>query len=209
MLDFQGKILEEDVCFDISNVRSVVLAVAGGHTREIYSPRVQLWHQRRSKGRLTDDSSFVTSGTKLSASDPERTNLLYSRFVVYLGRSQEFITFFGELDIQIRPKRRSIHSPLTMWYLVTDDVSYKIKGETILVFSATKYSGINVWKSRRSLKCGLVKRSDGPAGIRLDKAGLTPDDEGSFSQYKILDVAFEDEKGTVSIFFLNAFSPSS
>ena len=200
MLEFQGKLLEEDVCFDISNVRSVVLAVAGGHTREINSPRLQLWHQRRSKVRLGDNDSFITSGTKLSTPDPERTELLSARLVVYLGRSQEFITFFGESVVLLLPPLGSTSeaplSPFSAGELVTDDVSYRKKGETTLVFSGTTYGGIDVWRSRRNLRCGLVKRQDGPAGIRLNKDGLKIDDQTSFRPYKTFEVAFEDESGT-------------
>ncbi|KAI9750740.1 MAG: hypothetical protein M1815_001598 [Lichina confinis] len=175
LLDFQSNILEESVCFDISNVRSVAFGITGSRTQEVHSPRVQLWHQRRQKRRPSDDRSFVASGTKLTTPDPDRTELLYSRLVVYLGRSQKFLTFF-----------------------LTDDVSYNENGETGLSFSPLKYDRMFIWRSRPNLRCKLVERPDGIAGIRLDRSGLRPGDEDSFHSFKKFEISFEQKRDRAS-----------
>lgn len=175
LLDFQSNVLEESVCFDISNVRSVAFGFAGARTQEVHSPRVQLWHQRRRRQRPSDDRSFVTSGTKLTTPDPDRTELLYSRLVVYLGRSQKLLTFF-----------------------VTDDVSYGEHGETGLSFSPTKYDKMYIWKSRPNLRCKLVERPDGIAGVPLDRCGLRPADEDSFHTFRKFQISFEQKRDRAS-----------
>ena len=96
-LDFQGKILEEDVLFDISSIRFLKCALDGFHVRQIDAPRVQLWHQRRSISQSSrEPGSFSSSGTTLSGASLERTTLLCSRLVMFLGRAQEYLTLFGQ-----------------------------------------------------------------------------------------------------------------
>ncbi|MCJ1313509.1 hypothetical protein MMC25_007188 [Agyrium rufum] len=176
-LDFQGRILDEDVLFDISNIRFIRLAVTGSSERQIDSPRVQLWHQQKSTLRMKEGASFVTSGTSLSSADPERTVLLTSRLVMFLGRAQEFLTLF-----------------------VTDDTTIKEKGPTTLIFHPTKYGGLDRWKSRKSIRCRLVTSTQGgAAGVRLDKKGLRNEDEETmYTQHKTFEMTFENEQGRVS-----------
>ena len=98
-LDFQGKILEEDVLLDISSIRYLKCALDGFHVRQIDAPRVQLWHQRRSISQSSREAgSFSSSGTTLSAASPDRTTLLCSRLVMFLGRAQEYLTLFGQFS---------------------------------------------------------------------------------------------------------------
>ena len=98
-LDFQGKILEEDVLLDISSIRYLKCALDGFHVRQIDAPRVQLWHERRSISRSSREAgSFSTSGTTLSAASPDRTTLLCSRLVMFFGRAQEYLTLFGQFS---------------------------------------------------------------------------------------------------------------
>ena len=176
-LDFQGRILDEDVLFDISNIRYIKLAVTGSSERQIDSPRVQLWHQQKSSRRVKEGSSFITSGTSLSSADPERTVLLTSRLVMFLGRAQEFLTLF-----------------------VTDDTTIKEKGATTLAFYPTKYSGLDRLKSRKSIRCRLVTGDQGAAGVRLDKKGLRSEDEETiYTQHKTFEMTFENEQGTQRI----------
>lgn len=96
-LDFQGKILEEDVLLDISSIRFLKCSLDGFHIRQIDAPRVQLWHQRRSISQSSREAgTFSSSGTTLAAASPERTTLLCSRLVMFLGRAQEYLTVFGQ-----------------------------------------------------------------------------------------------------------------
>lgn len=172
-LEFQGKILEEDVLLDISSIRFLKCALDGFHVRQIDAPRVQLWHQRRSISQSSREAgSFSSSGTTLSAACPDRTTLLCARLVMFLGRAQEYLTIF-----------------------VTDDVSIKDKDPATLTFVPTKYAGIDRLKSRRGIKCLQVSEMDSTAGIRLDKKGLRMEDEDSFTMYKTFELSFENEQG--------------
>ena len=52
-----------------------------------------------------------------------------------------------------------------------------------------------IWRSRPNLRCKLVERPDGIAGIRLDRSGLRPGDEDSFHSFKKFEISFEQKRG--------------
>ena len=85
---------------------------------------------------------------------------------------------------------------LTAGSTVTDDVSYGEHGETGLSFSPTKYDKMYIWKSRPNLRCKLVERPDGIAGVPLDRCGLRPADEDSFHTFRKFQISFEQKRGT-------------
>ena len=69
---------------------------------------------------------------------------------------------------------------------------------TSVSIKARKYGGADFWKSRSGVKCLLVPRQGQAAGINLDKAGMQPENEDGYSQYKKFDIEFENENSELS-----------
>ncbi|KAK6361811.1 hypothetical protein TWF730_005526 [Orbilia blumenaviensis] len=176
MLDFQSALLGEICYLDIETVRFVRLKGAAKETRRIDNTRVQLWHPAPSDKRTIDDSaSFVTVGTSRTHANPAIMQLKWSRMMVYLGRSNDFVTVFITDDITLRQSK---------------------KGNT-LVFEPTKYTGRALFKSRDGVKAKVVGGGRKKGGVRLDMKGLTPDDEENFPMFKTFEIEFEDAESQV------------
>ncbi|KAF3903908.1 hypothetical protein ABW21_db0200233 [Orbilia brochopaga] len=176
MLDFQSAMLSETCYLDIETVRFVRLKGSAKETRRIDNTRVQLWHPAPSDKRTIDDAaSFVTVGTTRTHANPEIMRLKWSRMVIYLGRSNDFVTVFITDDITIRQSK---------------------KGNT-LVFEPTKYTGRALFKSRDGVKAKVVGGGRKKGGVRLDLKGLRPDDEENFPMFKTFEIEFEDAESQV------------
>ncbi|KAF3089878.1 hypothetical protein TWF569_011593 [Orbilia oligospora] len=176
MLDFQAALLGEICYLDIETVRFVRLKGAAKETRRIDNTRVQLWHPAPNNKRTIDDSaSFVTVGTSRTHANPDIMRLKWSRMMVYLGRSNDFVTVFITDDITLRQSK---------------------KGNT-LVFEPTKYTGRALFKSRDGVKAKVVGGGRKKGGMRLDMKGLAPDDEENFPMFKTFEIEFEDAESQV------------
>ncbi|KAK6502854.1 hypothetical protein TWF481_007895 [Arthrobotrys musiformis] len=176
MLDFQSALLGEVCYLDIETVRFVRLKGAAKETRRIDNTRVQLWHPAPASKRTIDDSaSFVTVGTSRTHANPDVMRLKWSRMMVYLGRSNDFVTVFITDDITLRQSK---------------------KGNT-LVFEPTKYTGRALFKSRDGVKAKVVGGGRKKGGIRLDMKGLAPDDEENFPMFRTFEIEFEDAESQV------------
>lgn len=84
---------------------------------------------------------------------------------------------------------------LTNVTTVTDDVTTQGKGQTKIVFSATRFGFL---KPRTGIRCYHVTWSSSAAGIRLDKAGIHPEEQDRFSTFKSFEVEFENAESTMS-----------
>ncbi|KAF3918993.1 hypothetical protein ABW20_dc0109726 [Dactylellina cionopaga] len=176
MLDFQSALLGEICYLDIETVRFVRLKGAAKETRRIDNTRVQLWHPAPSDRKMTDDgASFVTVGTTRTHANPDIMRLKWSRMMIYLGRSNDFVTVFITDDITIRQSK---------------------KGNT-LVFEPTKYTGRALFKSRDGVKAKVMGGGRKKGGMRLDMKGLHPDDEENFPMFKTFEIEFEDAESQV------------
>ncbi|KAK6340904.1 hypothetical protein TWF696_009217 [Orbilia brochopaga] len=176
MLDFQSAMLSEVCYLDIETVRFVRLKGSAKETRRIDNTRVQLWHPAPSDKRTIDDAaSFVTVGTTRTHANPEIMRLKWSRMIIYLGRSNDFVTVFITDDITIRQSK---------------------KGNT-LVFEPTKYTGRALFKSRDGVKAKVVGGGRKKGGVRLDMKGLRPDDEENFPMFRTFEIEFEDAESQV------------
>ncbi|RVD88343.1 uncharacterized protein DFL_002532 [Arthrobotrys flagrans] len=176
MLDFQSAILGEICYLDIETVRFVRLKGAAKETRRIDNTRIQLWHPAPTDKRTIDDSaSFVTVGTSRTHANPDIMRLKWSRMMIYLGRSNDFVTVFVTDDITLRQSK---------------------KGNTI-VFEPTKYTGRALFKSRDGVKAKVVGGGRKKGGMRLDMKGLTPEDEENFPMFKTFEIEFEDAESRV------------
>lgn len=86
---------------DIGSVRMVTLGRASSRSNAHFSSaRLQIWHELERRGGCrrsahSDGASFVTAGTTLSGPRRERLVASSSRLVLYLGRSEEYITVFS------------------------------------------------------------------------------------------------------------------
>lgn len=97
LFDFQKKLLDEEVFLDIERARYLKLYEDGNHTRQIDAPRIQIWRENRSDTAVFDDNmSHYTAGTMLSGPLKDRVAPTVSRLVVYLGRSEEYMTIFSK-----------------------------------------------------------------------------------------------------------------
>ncbi|KAF3941170.1 hypothetical protein ABW19_dt0208010 [Dactylella cylindrospora] len=176
MLDFQSAILGEVCYLDIETVRFVRLKGAAKETRRIDNTRVQLWHPPHSDRKQLDDSaSFVTVGTTRTHANAEMMRLKWSRMVVYLGRSNDFVTIFVTDDITVRESKKS----------------------NTLVFEPTKYTGRALFRSRDGVKAKVVGGGSRKGGLRLDLKGLQPDDEENFPMFKTFEIDFEDAESKI------------
>ncbi|KAJ6262304.1 hypothetical protein Dda_3111 [Drechslerella dactyloides] len=176
MLDFQSAMLSEICYLDIETVRFVRLKGSAKETRRIDNTRVQLWHPAPSDKRQIDDAaSFVTVGTTRTHANPEIMRLKWSRMVIYLGRSNDFVTVFITDDITIRQSKKS----------------------NTLVFEPTKYTGRALFKSRDGVKAKVVGGGRKKGGVRLDMKGLRPDEEENFPMFRTFEIEFEDAESQV------------
>ncbi|KAK6350955.1 hypothetical protein TWF718_004135 [Orbilia javanica] len=176
MLDFQAALLGEICYLDIETVRFVRLKGAAKETRRIDNTRVQLWHPAPTNKRTIDDAaSFVTVGTSRTHANPDIMRLKWSRMMVYLGRSNDFVTVFITDDITLRQSK---------------------KGNT-LVFEPTKYTGRALFKSRDGVKAKVVGGGRKKGGMRLDMKGLAPEDEENFPMFRTFEIEFEDAESQV------------
>ncbi|EPS43925.1 hypothetical protein H072_2146 [Dactylellina haptotyla CBS 200.50] len=176
MLDFQSVVLGEICYLDIETVRFVRLKGAAKETRRIDNTRVQLWHPAPTDKRMTDDAaSFVTVGTTRTHANPDIMRLKWSRMMIYLGRSNDFVTVFITDDITLRQSK---------------------KGNT-LVFEPTKYTGRALFKSRDGVKAKVMGGGRKKGGMRLDMKGLHPDDEENFPMFRTFEIEFEDAESQI------------
>ncbi|KAK6528968.1 hypothetical protein TWF694_004194 [Orbilia ellipsospora] len=176
MLDFQSALLGEICYLDIETVRFVRLKGAAKETRRIDNTRVQLWHPAPSNKQSIDDgASFVTVGTSRTHANPEIMRLKWSRMMIYLGRSNDFVTIFITDDITLRQSK---------------------KGNTI-IFEPTKYTGRALFKSRDGVKAKVMGGGRKKGGIRLDMKGIHPEDEENFPMFKTFEIEFEDAESQV------------
>lgn len=91
------KLLDEEIFLDIERARYMKLQENGNYTRQIDAPRIQIWRENRSGSAVFDDNmSHYTAGTMLSGPMKDRVVPTVSRLVVYLGRSEEFMTIFSK-----------------------------------------------------------------------------------------------------------------
>ena len=96
VVDFQTALLGEYVPLDISSVRSI-RCNKRKKTLEVSSCRVQIWHEDRSSPYMQSDSmSFITNATRLAGRPMENTRPRSARVVIFLGRSEEYITFLSK-----------------------------------------------------------------------------------------------------------------
>ena len=96
LFEFQKKMLDEEIFLDIERARYLKL-YDGNHTRQIDAPRIQIWRESRSGNAVFDDNmSHYTVGTMLSGPLKDRVAPTVSRLIVYLGRSEEYLTTFSE-----------------------------------------------------------------------------------------------------------------
>lgn len=101
LCDFQASLTGEKVVLDIGSVRMVTLGRASSRSNAHFSSaRLQIWHELERRGGCrrsahSDGASFVTAGTTLSGPRRERLVASSSRLVLYLGRSEEYITVFS------------------------------------------------------------------------------------------------------------------
>ncbi|KAH7066102.1 hypothetical protein BKA63DRAFT_571484 [Paraphoma chrysanthemicola] len=173
LFEFQKKLLDEEIFLDIERARYLKVYEGGNHTRQIDAPRIQIWREIRSDNTACDDNmSHYTAGTMLSGPMKHLVAPTVSRLVVYLGRSEEFMTVF-----------------------ITDEITIDEKGQSRIVFSATK-SGL--FKSRTGIRCYHARRAPTAAGIRLDKAGLHPEEQDRFDTYKSFEIDFECAQNRLS-----------
>ncbi|KAF3924745.1 hypothetical protein AA313_de0209239 [Arthrobotrys entomopaga] len=176
MLDFQSALLGEICYLDIETVRFVRLKGAAKETRRIDNTRVQLWHPAPSnKQNIDDGASFVTVGTSRTHANPEIMRLKWSRMMIYLGRSNDFVTIFITDDITLRQSK---------------------KGNTI-IFEPTKYTGRALFKSRDGVKAKVMGGGRKKGGIRLDMKGIHPEDEENFPMFRTFEIEFEDAESQV------------
>jgi hypothetical protein len=103
LFKFQAKLTGEAVVLDISTVKMVRLARVSSRSVENYSSaRVQIWHEPRSRRSTQSDvASIVTAGTALSGPVREKVVANSSRLLVFLGRSEEYLSVFGEFTLFI------------------------------------------------------------------------------------------------------------
>lgn len=173
LFEFQKKLLDEEVFLDIERARYLKLYEDGSSTRQIDAPRIQIWRENRSDKAVFDDNmSHYTAGTMLSGPMKDRVAPAVSRLVMYLGRSEEYMTIF-----------------------ITDDVTIQEKGQARIVFSATRFG---LLKPRTGIRCYHATRIHTPAGIKLDKAGIQPEEQNRFGTYKSFEVEFESAQNRLS-----------
>lgn len=99
LFDFQARLTGEKVVLDIGSVRMVTINKANVLTNTQYSSaRLQIWHEAEGRWNAQSDvASFVTAGTALSGPLRERVTVGSSRLMLYLGRTEEYITLFSTL----------------------------------------------------------------------------------------------------------------
>jgi len=104
LFQFQGRLTGEDVILDISTVRLLKLCKLNSRDNTTFSSvRVQLWHEPRSRRTMSSDTaSIVTAGTALSGPVREKVVANSSRLLVFLGRTESYITVFGEYSLFAR-----------------------------------------------------------------------------------------------------------
>ncbi|KAK4143864.1 uncharacterized protein C8A04DRAFT_37095 [Dichotomopilus funicola] len=112
LFDFQACLTGEKVVLDIGSVRMVTINKANVFTNTQYSSaRLQIWHEAEGRRNAQSDvASFVTAGTALSGPLRERVTVSSSRLMLYLGRTEEYLTLFTESQtiVKIRPRKGSI-----------------------------------------------------------------------------------------------------
>ncbi|KAF2746088.1 hypothetical protein M011DRAFT_487603 [Sporormia fimetaria CBS 119925] len=173
LFTFQQALLDEEVFLDIERARYLKIYESGLHTRQIDAPRLQIWREGKSDKALFDDNmSHYTAGTMLSGPMKDRVAPTASRLMIYMGRSEEFITLF-----------------------ITDDVTLQEKGATKVALAATKYG---LLRSRSGVQCYHATRNQLSASITLDKSGMQYNDQNQFTNYKSLEIEFENEQSKFS-----------
>jgi hypothetical protein len=96
LFKFQKQLLDEEIFLDIERARCMRLFEDSRHTRQIDAPRIQIWRESRcDKTAFDDNMSHYTAGTMLSGPMKDRVAPIMSRLVVYLGRSEEYMTVFS------------------------------------------------------------------------------------------------------------------
>lgn len=80
--------------------------------------------------------------------------------------------------------------------IVTDDVTIQEKELAKIVFSATKFG---LLKPRTGIRCYHATRKSTAAGIRLDKAGIHPEEQNRFGTYKSFEVEFENTQSMLPL----------
>lgn len=191
LFEFQKKLLDEEIFLDIERARYLNLCKDGNHTRQIDAPRIQIWRENRSDKAVVDDNmSHYTAGTMLSGPMKDRVVPTVSRLVVYLGRSEEYITIFSK-SVGTASNRCNLFTDMIT---VTDDVTIHEKGQTRITFSATR---LGFLKPRTGIRCYHAKRTVTAAGIKLDKAGIHPEEQDRFDTYKSFEIEFENAQSAL------------
>lgn len=178
---FQSQLTGEQVVLDISSVKWIRLAKANSRSIEMYSSvRLQIWHEPRSRRATQSDvSSFVTAGTALSGPLRERVIPNSSRLMIFLSRSEQYITSF-----------------------ITDDIEMEAKGHTSASLKPRKYGG--GFLDRRSsrpagIRARLEKKSGSePAGLSIPGEPYNPDVEQTFDLYKTFEIEFESSPSQIN-----------
>ncbi|KAL8321989.1 hypothetical protein RB597_007989 [Gaeumannomyces tritici] len=178
---FQSQLTGEQVVLDISSVKWIRLAKAGSRSVEMYSNvRLQIWHEPRSgKAAQSDVASFVTAGTALSGPLRERVIPNSSRLMIFLSRSEQYITSF-----------------------ITDDIEMEAKGHTSASLKPRKYGG--GFLDRRSsrpagIRARLEKKSGSePADLSIPGEPYNPDVEQTFDLYKTFEIEFESSPSQIN-----------
>ncbi|KAL8388568.1 hypothetical protein RB595_009064 [Gaeumannomyces hyphopodioides] len=178
---FQSQLTGEQVVLDISSVKWIRLAKANSRSIEMYSSvRLQIWHEPRSgRAAQSDVASFVTAGTALSGPLRERVIPNSSRLMIFLSRSEQYITSF-----------------------ITDDIEMEAKGLTSASLKPRKYGG--GFLDRRSsrpagIRARLEKKSGSePAGLSIPGEPYNPDVEQTFDLYKTFEIEFESSPSQIN-----------
>jgi hypothetical protein len=98
LFKFQAKLTGEDVVLDISAVKWLKLAKANSRSSDTFSSvRLQIWHEPRSRrSTQSDTASIITAGTALSGPIREKVVANSSRLMIFLGRTEGYITVFSK-----------------------------------------------------------------------------------------------------------------
>ncbi|KAH6624241.1 hypothetical protein B0J18DRAFT_427669 [Chaetomium sp. MPI-SDFR-AT-0129] len=170
LFDFQACLTGEKVVLDIGSVRMVTINKANVFTNTQYSSaRLQIWHEAEGRRNAQSDvASFVTAGTALSGPLRERVTVSSSRLMLYLGRTEEYLTLF-----------------------ITDDLEVKAESQTIVKIRPRKGS-IRRWQSVKAHH--VPKRGTEPAGLDIHGRVVEVDVESAYDSYRTIKIEFENSQ---------------
>src|SRR5256885_647007 len=153
-----------------NRVASVVLKTLKGHTHTRDSPRLQLVHDQSSPLVTVSDSSSVFTGVSIATQ--QKLFLQWSRMIVYFGTGNSSLFYCNSL---------ASFMILGSQDTVTDDISIQADiDRKVVTLHPRREKALSLKRSPKAVKAKIIGSHDDKGGIRLDKEGMSSDDQDDF-----------------------------